>query len=156
MSGFNLVENGHFVNLFSPADDNTTAASSEVFSMENWSHATIVIHKGAGSASTVVLEECTAAAGTGHRTFVPYKYAQEATAAGDTIDAALAAGTTAGVAFSANDGTFLIFEVEASALSDGYEWLRIKYDANAASEWGAFAILSGGRYQEDITATAIV
>jgi len=155
MNGFNLVENGHFVNLLSPADDNTTAATSEVFSMENWSHASIVIHKGSGSASTIILEECTSFAGAGHRTFLPYQYAQEATAAGDTTDAALAAGTTAGVAFSANDGTFLIFEINAAALSDGYPYVRFYFDVNAASEWGAMAILSGGRYQKDINATAI-
>ena len=153
--GFNVAEQGHVVSLFSPVS-HSTAASSEVFSMEGWAHCTIILHKGVGSASTIVLEECSAFAGTGHRTFTPYKYAQEATASGDTLDAAMAAGTTAGVAIPTGTNTFLIFEVDADALSDGYQYLRIKHNACSASIWGAVAILTGGRYQEDITATAIV
>jgi len=153
MSGINISEQCHYVNLFEP-DAYSSAASSEVFSMENWSHATIIVHKGAGSACTFRLEECTAFAGTGHRTFLPYTYTAESTALGDTLSAA-AAGTTAGVAITTGDGSVLIFEVDAAAMSDGYQYMRVFHDAATTTDWGALAFLSGGRYQKSEGATAI-
>jgi len=153
-SGFNLCQEGHYVSLFDPAD-HTTAASSEVFSMRGWSHVSIIVHVGVGSACTIELEECTSFAASTVATFVPYWYAAEGTADGDTLSN-LAAGTTAGVAIDADTTTVLIFEVDAEALSDGYQYIRITHTANTASIFGAIAILSGGRFQEDGTSTQIV
>lgn len=151
--GMNICEEGHVVSLFD-AGNHSTAASSEVFSMKNWDHATIIIQKGAGSASTVILEECTDFTPTTAAT-MPFVYYLESTAAGDTL-ATKAAGTTAGVALPTGTGTLLIIEVNSEELSDGYPCLRIKHDANTTCAFCAVAVLSGGRYQADTTATAIV
>lgn len=154
-SGFTVAEQGHVVNMSSPLSAQT-GTTSEVISMENWSHVTFICMKGAGSALTIQLEDCSAFAGTGHGT-MPFKYAKEATGSGDTTDAALAWATSAGITTGAADGTFLIIEVDADELRDGYQYLRLF----SATDVGGIllswtAMLSGGRYQEDITATVIV
>jgi len=153
MAPITLCEWGHIVQLFNP-DDHTTAASSEVFSMADYAHATIIVQKGPGSASTIVLEECddfvpTAAAS------LAFRYAVEATAAGDTLTALALAGT-AGIAISPNTGTLLVIELDADELSAGYECVRIKHSAAGASIWSAIAVLSSPRYAASITKTAIV
>lgn len=150
--GINLCEHGHFVQLFNPAAQ-STAASSEVFSMKNWDHATIIIQKGAGSAVTITLHSCD--------DFVPttvdnlgFNYYVETTAAGDTL-ATKATATSAGAAISANTGTLLIIEVNGEDLTPGYPCLRIAHNAAGSSTFSAIAILTGGRYKADTTATAI-
>ena len=153
MPGTTLAESGHFVQLFAAADQ-TTAASSEVFSMRDWAHCSILINKGAGSACTIQVENCTSFAGAGAATMT-FGYYLEGTAAGDTLAARVEA-TTGGVAIDADTNTMLIIEVDAEALPDGSPYLRIKHTANTASLWSANAILTGGRYQRDSTATAIV
>lgn len=154
MAGITLCEQGHFVPLFTSAD-HSTAASSEVLSMENYSHCTIIIAKGAGSAVTVIPQECDGFAAANFATFAGYSYAEEGTAAGDTLSA-LAAGTTAGVAIDADTNTMLIFEIDATALSDGYGFIRITHDAAGASQFSAVACLSGPRFGKDSTVSAII
>jgi hypothetical protein len=151
--GINIAEEGHVVMLFDPAD-HTTAASSEVFSMKGWDHATIIIHKGAGSASTITLHSCDDFVPTTVDN-LPFSYYAETTAAGDTLSTKSTA-TSAGVAISANTGTLLVIEVNSEELTDGYPCLRIAHAANTTSTWSALAILTGGRYKADTTATAIV
>jgi len=153
-SGFTVAEQGHVVSMVSPVDV-TVATSSEVISMENWSHVTFICMKGAGSSATIQLEECTSFAGAGAATRI-FSYAREATAAGDTLSA-LTIATTAGIALTTASGVLLVIEVDADELTDGYPYLRLKCaDPGTSSLQAWVAILSGGRYQEDITATAIV
>ena len=152
-SGFNVAEQCHVVSMLSPVDI-TGATSSEVISMENWGHATLICMKGVGSACTIQLEECTAFAGTGAATRI-FKYAYERTAAGDTLTA-LATATTAGIATTTSSGELLVIEVDADELSDGYPYLRIKCSATGANLGAWLAVLSGGRFQKDITDTVIV
>lgn len=155
MAGFNITEQGHIVNLVLP-EDAVAAVSSEVINMENWSHATIVCMIGASaSALTIVPKEATSFAHAGGRTFLPYRYAKEATGSGDTMDAALAAGTTAGVVTSTATGSFVVAEIDASALSDGYPYLYVYCDGQTTGQGAVLAILSGGRHQKSINATAI-
>lgn len=150
--GMNICEEGHVVSLFD-AGNHSTAASSEIFSMKGWDHATIIVQKGAGSASTIILEECDDFTPTTAAT-LPFIYYTETTAAGDTL-ATKATATSAGVALNTATGTLLIIEVNSEELSDGYPCLRIKHDANTTSAYCAIAVLSGGRYKADTTATAI-
>jgi hypothetical protein len=151
--GYNLCEEGHIVSLFD-AGNHSTAASSEVFSMRDWEHATLIIQKGAGSACTITLESCD--------DFVPttvdnlgFRYYVENTAAGDTL-ATVATATSAGVALSTNTGTLLVIEVNAEDLTPAYPCLRIKHTAATTSAWCAVAILTGGRYQSASTVTEII
>ena len=151
--GVTLAEVGHFVQLFAAADQ-TSAASSEVFSMRDYSHCTILINKGAGSACTIQLENCTSFAGASPATMA-FGYYLEGTAAGDTL-AALVVATTAGIAIDADTGTMLVIEVNDDELPDGSPYLRIKHDANTASLWSATAILTGNRFGQAQTRTEIV
>ena len=151
--GFCVAEQGHIVQLLAPVDINA-ATSSEVFSMENWEHATIICQKGTGSACTIQVEECTAFAGTGAATKT-FRYCYERTAAGDTLTALATAGT-AGIAHTTSTGELLVIEIDSDELTDGYPYVRIKCSATGANLGAWIAILSGGRYQEDITATAII
>ena len=154
MKGFTVAEQGHVVSMVSPVDV-TVATSSEVISMENWSHVTFICMKGAGSSATIQLEECTSFAGAGAATRI-FSYALESTAAGDTL-AAITAATTAGVALTTASGVLLVIEVDADELRDGYPYLRLKCaDPGTSSIQAWVAILSGGRFQEDVTASAII
>ena len=152
-SGFNSVEEGHFVQLIAPVSTGI-ALTSEVFSMENWSHASIFVCAGAGSGFTATLFECDNFTPS-NRTAIGFRYAQEEGAAGDVVDAALATATTAGVSMTGASGIFAIIELDADELSDGYPCVQLNTNAAAASLLGAFAVLSGGRFAEDITASVI-
>jgi len=153
MYGFNVVENGHVVTLIAPQTQ-TAALTSEIFSMENWAHATIIVQGGAGSASTVTVSECDDFSPSNAATKT-FRYAQEATAAGDVVDAALASAATSGVAVGTATGIFLIIEIDKDELTDGYPCVQINVSASGSKLISALAILSGGRYQKDITATVI-
>ena len=151
--GYTLAEEGHFVQLFAAADQ-ISAASSEVFSMRNYAHCTILINKGAGSVCTITVENCTSFAGAGWAT-MPFAYYLEGTASGDTL-AARVEGGTAGVAIPVGTNTMVVIEIDDSELPDGSPYLRIKHTANTASIWSANAILSGNRFAQAITPTEIV
>jgi hypothetical protein len=153
MKGFSIVEQGHVVQLIDPQSA-SAALTSDTFCLENWAHASIIVNGGAGSGLTVTLYEATSAANSG-ATLIGFKYAQEATVDGDTLDAALATATTAGVAMGTSN-VFLVIELDADELTDGYPWVTLNTsDPGASRLISAVAVLSGGRYQEDITATAI-
>ena len=153
--GFCIAEQGHVVQLIAPVNI-TAAATSEVFSMENWAHATIIVYGGAGSSTTITVSECDDFTPTSSAT-ITYAYTQETTAAGDTQTAALAAAGTAGIGIGAASGVYTIIEIDADELTDGMPCLQINLtDPGAGKVVCATAILSGGRYQEDVTATVIV
>ncbi len=151
--GFTIVEQGHIVQLIGPASA-VTALTSDSFLMENWGHASIIVQTGAGSATTITVFDSASAAASGAS--MVFNYAVEATASGDVLDAALQAATTAGTALNASTDNFMVIEIDADELRDGYPWILIRSNATTAAYISAVAILSGGRYQKDITVTAIV
>ena len=155
MKGFTIVEQGHLVQLIDPVSA-TAPTTSETFIMEAWAHASIIVMGGGGSGlTTITVNECTSFAGS-DATAIGYNYAQETTVDGDTLDAALAAATAGGIAIGTSN-VFLIIELDGDELSDGYPYVQIHATAPATARLLAAAVvLSGGRYQEDITATAIV
>ena len=109
---------GHFVLGVAPVDIDAGAQTSDAFSMENWSHATIIIALGVtGAASTVTVKENTAADGSG-ATAIAFNYYGEATAAGDTLGARTSASAS-GFATATTDGIFYVIELSAEELSDG-------------------------------------
>jgi len=151
--GFVVAEQGHVVQLLAPQSLGA-AATSDTFLMDTWAHASIFVSFGAGSGCTISLGECTSFAGSG-RTAVTFRFAQEATANGDTLDAALAWAST--ITIAAGTASFAVIELDADELSDGSPYVQLNItDPGTAKLASAVAILSGGRYQEDITATAIV
>ena len=146
---------GHFVLGVAPVDIDAGAQTSDAFSMENWSHATIIIALGVtGAASTVTVKENTAADGSG-ATAIAFNYYGEATAAGDTLGARTSASAS-GFATATTDGIFYVIELSAEELSDGYPWVTVHMsDPGAATFASINVVLSGGRYQEVEGATAI-
>jgi len=155
MKGFVAAEQGHIVNILPPIDI-TGGATGDVFSMENHAHATIIIQVGVSAAAftKIILNECTNFAAAG-ATAIAHSIYKEETAAGDTLGArtaVLAAGTTP----SANDNIFYVIELDASELSDGYNFVQLSLTNGANSVIAsAVVILSGSRYAEEQSATAI-
>lgn len=153
--GFVVAEEGHVVQVFKPASL-AAAGTGDTISMENWGHITYIVNCGIGSGLTLTVGECTAFTGSG-RTAVTFRSAQEATGPGDVLDAALAWASTVTIAgTTAATGGTVVIEIDGDELSDGYQFIQLNTDAVGAKILGAVAVLSGGRYQEDITATAIV
>ncbi|KKM71629.1 hypothetical protein LCGC14_1428710 [marine sediment metagenome] len=156
MQGFNIAEMGHIVNILPPIDI-TGGVDADVFSMENYGHATIIIQIGVSSAAftKIIVEECTAIDGTG-ATGIAHAIYKEETALGDTLGArvaALAAGTTP----SANDTIFYVIEIDARELSADSPFIQLSLTNGVNSVIAsAVAILSGSRYGGDQSATAIV
>lgn len=152
---FYTAQEGHVVNIIAPIDINGAGASSDVFSLENYSHASIILTLGVtGAASTVTLKECDDFTPT-NSTAIAFSYYAETTAGGDTLGAKTAA-TTSGFATSTNDGVIYVIEVDAADLSDGYPALQlVMTDPSAATLVSAVAVLSGARYASDQSATAI-
>jgi len=152
--GFVVAEQGHVVQLIAPVSI-SAAATSDVFSMENWAHATIIVLAGAGSATTVTVSECDNFTPSNAATKT-FQYAVEATAAGDVLDAALQTGATSGVSTGTASGSIMVIEIDNDELSDGYPCVQINLsDPGTSKVVSAVAILSGARYAEDITATVI-
>ena len=154
--GFVAAEEGHIVQLLTPQAF-SAAGTSDTFSMEAWAHATILLNIGVGSSTTVTVGECTAFTGSG-RTALTFRSAKEATGGGDTLDAALAwASSITWTGSAAAPGGFAVIEIDADELTDGYNFIQVNIaDPGTSLLAGSMAVLSGGRYQKDITATAIV
>lgn len=151
----NLAERGHIVNILPPIDING-GATGDVFTMQDYRHATIIIQIGvsAGAPTKIIVNECTNAAADNATAIAHYIYKEE-TAAGDTLGArtaVLAAGTTP----SANDTIFYVIELDTETLSNGYEWVQLSV-TNAAQSViaSAVAILTGARYGKTESPTVI-
>lgn len=150
-----LAQEGHIVNIL-PPQDVSGAVSSDVFSLEGYAHATIIIQCGStnADAGNITLEECDNFTPTTH-TEIVFNYFAEETAGGDKLGAKTTA-TVAGIDVSANDNTTYVIEIDGSQLTDGYPNLRISWSACGGATYGsAVAILSGSRYAKDQNATAI-
>jgi hypothetical protein len=151
----NLAERFHFVNALPPVDINGAAQNSDVWSMKNWRHATIIVVLGVtGAASTVTVEECDDFVPT-NSTAIAFNVYKEETDAGDTLGARVATAA-AGFAASTNDNVFYVIEVDASELTDGYPNMRVAMsDPAVATVAAILVILSDPRYLGDQSATAI-
>jgi hypothetical protein len=155
MKGCYLPQIGHIVNITPPVDINGGIVYSDVFSMKDAAHVDIIIQMGVNAASTTMtVEECsnfTPSASTA----IAFNYQLESTALGDTLAAKVLAPTT-GLALGTTDNVFLVVSIDAAQLTDGYPDLRVVFSNPAASNiLSAVAILTGLRYQKELTATEI-
>lgn len=155
MKGFNIAEQGHVVNIIPPVDINGGAKVSDYFSMANYGHVDIILTAGVtGAASTVTVEESTTSTG-GSTTAIAFSYYAETTNADDTLSTRTAA-TASGFATSTNDNITYVISIDASQLTDGYPYLVLKMsDPGVSTIVSAVAVLSGSRYQNETTVTAI-
>ena len=151
---FNIAEMGHVVPLIYPQDLDGGDTHSDVFSMEGYAHASIIISIGAQSkaAGVITIESCSALGGGGTNTkidYTAYKCETQAGAANDDVlGAAVAIDDTTGIVPPANStGIFYVIELEASQLLAGHVGFRLCVaSAGAASIGCAIAVLSGARY----------
>jgi hypothetical protein len=149
----NLAERAHVVNIL-PPQDVSAGVSSDVFSLKNYSHATIIVQAGAtnADAGNVTIEECDDVVPT-NDTAIGFSFYAETTAAGDTLGARTATVAATGIDVSANDNIFYVIEIDAEELSEGYPNLYLKWSACGGATLGsAVAILSGPRYAPGPTA----
>ena len=145
----NLAETCHFVNLLPPKSD-TDGEVTSAFSMEGWSHVTIIVQFGAtdADAGTVTVQKCTdVAAGT--TVDFAFNYYAEETASGDVLDAAptrVTAATGIDCAPAGVNDIMYVIEIDAAELGQSYPCLRVTYTTpNGATLISMLAILSGGR-----------
>lgn len=155
MGAFLLAEHGHVVNALPPKDINGAVTNSDVWSMANHDHVSIVVQLGVtGAAVTVTVEACDDFVPTTVET-IAYAAYKEETAAGDTLGARTAIAA-AGFAMSANDDIFYVFEIKAAELPAGKPNLRVVLsDPAAATLASAAAILSAARFAGEQSATVI-
>lgn len=156
MQGFNIAEMGHIVNILPPINI-AGGVECDVFSMENYAHATIIIQVGVSAAAftKIIVKECTAIDGTG-ATAIAFSVYKEETAAGDTLGARTAVAA-AGVTPHANDTIFYVIELDARELSDLSHFIEVELTNGSGNSViaSAVAILSGSRYAQGINPTAI-
>lgn len=152
--GIVIGEDLHIVLATAPVDIDS-GVSSDVWSMANHAHVSILVLLGVtGGATTITVEECDDFTPS-NSTAIAFSYYAETTAGGDTLGARTAA-TTSGFAASTNDGVFYVIDVDASQLSDGRPNLRVVASDPSGATFGAIvAILSGSRYAQEQSATAI-
>ena len=153
--GFVIPEGGHVVQCTAPIDINGAGATGDVFSMKNYGHVDILVLLGVtGAATTITVKECDDFVPT-NSTAIAFAYYPEVTAGGDTLGVRTAA-TTSGFAGSTNDGVFYVISIDAAELTDGYPCLQVNAsDPSAATLYAAVAVLSGARYANEQSATAI-
>jgi hypothetical protein len=149
--GFVVAEQGHIVLAQPPTGTGASGAlSGAVFNMKNWAHASIIGMGGPGSAARIVtLKNVSSTAGS-DATAITFRYAREDTTNGDTLDAALAWASSVTLAATAN--TIVAIELDADELADGKPYVHVQVSHR---DCAVVAVLSGGRYQEDITATVL-
>ena len=152
---FFLAHEGHVVNALPPKDI-TGGAASDVWSMKKHKHASILVQVGVSAAAftKIIVQACDDFTPS-NTTDIAYRLYSEETAAGDTLGAAEAVAAT-GKTPSANDNIMYLIEVDADELPAGFPNLRVSLTNGANAVLASVvAFLSGSRYQEDQSATAI-
>ena len=153
MGGLTLPQQCHIVNCLPPIDTNSGVKTGDYFHLENASHVTLILTMGVvGNATTFTVYQAQDNAGNTEAALGTIYYQAETTAASDTL-AARTSGAT--IVSGTTNNVMYIIDIDASELTDGYEYLTIKTSNAAAALVSCVAVLSGFRYQQEITPTAI-
>ena len=153
-----LLQNAHVMKgLDAVADAFAGTVNSDVFNMGDYHSMVFIIHKGVGTTgtSTITVEACDDVVPT-TQTAIPFRY--KAITSGDT-EGALTTAAAAGFATTAGSSELYLIEVDSQELGDtGYQYVRLHAVevANDPVLGGIIAIGYGGRYCQDVPATAIV
>ena len=156
MKGITIAEQAHVVNILTPQSV-AGAVVADIFSMENYSHATIIVTAAATDADAgfITIEECDDFTPT-NDTAIGFSYYAETTDSGDTLGARTTAVAATGIDVSANNNIIYVIELDASELSEGYPCVAMKISAPGGAQiMSAVAILSGSRYAGTLSPTAI-
>lgn len=156
MQGINLAEQGHIVHAL-PAVNINGGVTFDRFRMRNYGKAQILISIGVSDVAptAILVKEANAASG-GTATAIAFNVYKEETEAGDTLGARTAVAA-AGLAPAATNSIFYVIDIDARQLSDGYEWIEVSatIESGQGCLMAAFAILTGARFGNDQSATAI-
>ena len=166
MKGFNIVEEGAIVPLYTPIDvDGLAGAKSPVIVlMKNWEHATIIVSIGQlpRAAGVITVESCdTIVPGTATQIMFPYyRYETSSKLANGDVHGALTWTTTAAaglIPVATGAECLYVIELDAAMLVVGDIGFRLCIaDPGAASVQSAIAILSGARYADKGTTNMAV
>jgi hypothetical protein len=151
-----LIGNIHIVPLIHPVDTTTAAPTTDIFSMQKFNHACIILQTGTNSKGfAITVENCTTAAGGSNDAMSEFYYREMATT--DTWGALTASGGTLTVADGDDQHVFAI-EIDADELTAADHYfvkLTCAAPASGNNYVSAIVILSEPRYMQDIPVTAI-
>jgi len=166
MKGFNIVENGAIVPLYTPIDVDTLAAAKSpvVCLMKNFAHASIIISIGQlpRAAGVITVNSCdTVVPGTETAVMFPYyRYETSSKLANGDVHGALTWTTTAAaglIPVATGAEAIYVIELDDDLLVMGDIGFRLCIaDPAAASVMSAIAILSGARYADKGTTNMAV
>lgn len=154
-----LSQEGHIIPIL-PPQDYDTGVSSDIFSMKDCSHVTIIVTFGTtnSDAGNITVNESDDLSGS-NTDAIGFKYAAETTDSGDSLGALTTvayADADSGIDVSANDNTTYVIELDAEDLSEGYNNVFISIsDPGGSGYASAIAILTGLRYAGDQNRTQI-
>lgn len=157
MQGINIAEQGHVVNVLPPINI-AGGKTGDRFKMNNYGHATIIVQLGvSASAPTSITLKAADAASAGNTADIGFDYYAETTAAGDTLSGKTTVDTNGLTTVTANDNTMYVIEIDAAGLPEGKPWVEIALNNASGNSViaSAVAILSGSRYANDQSDTAI-
>jgi len=153
-----LSEQVGIVPIIEPEDYGSAGVTGDSVNMGKFGHVTFIFLFGelAGNSALKIHEGATAGATTADLTF-SYRYT-EADLKNDDADQLTAEATSAELTLT--HGTFedrmLVVEIDASELTDGYDWVTPVIDDTATELLvSCVAIMSKPRYAEDVMPTAI-
>ena len=157
-----LAQNMQFIPAWIPIDINGAPQTGDIVNMEGFSHFTFVGINGDGTgAITYTLREQDTNSGGNAADLVVIKDYWEKTHATVFTGVGSFARTTqtaaATVVTTSNQVSMIVFTVEATALSAGFNYLSVNLSESmggAVIDSGMY-ILHGTRYAEDIIATAL-
>ncbi len=162
MRGLNLSEQAKIVPLTPPQSYSGAAKNSAVFSLKNYSHATILVYLGAtdADAGNLKLQECDDFVPS-NTTDIPFFYYKEETAGGDTLSGRQEltqanAATGVDLAPAGVDNVLYAIEIDAADLTPGTDKLRVQLTTPGGAQLGTvMAILTGARYASDQSPTVL-
>lgn len=153
--GFYTAQDGHVVPVLAPVDI-TGGKVGAAFSMKNHAHASILLQIGVSAAAftKILVNACTDAAGS-NPTAIPFDIFTCENANTD-VTSGRTPVPVAGYTPSAVDQIFYVIELDASQLPQGSPYVQLQLTNGANSVIAsAVAILSGGRFVNDQSATVL-
>ena len=166
MKGFNIVENGAIVPLYTPIDVDTLAAAKSpvVCLMKNFAHASIIVSIGQlpRVAGVITVNSCDDIVPTTETAvmFPYYRYETSSKLANGDVHGALTWTTTAAaglIPVATGAEAIYVIELDDDMLVMGDIGFRLCIaDPAAASVMSAIAILSGARYADKGTTNMAV
>jgi hypothetical protein len=154
--GFFAAQDGHIVSVLSPQNI-SGGVTGQLFNMESYHHASIIIQLGAQAAAAIkiLLNACTDSSGDG-ATAQPFRiFTQETAGTANDVLSTKQSVLAAGYTPSGNANIFYVIEIDADELPAGSPFVQLQITNGANVDYAsAVAVLSGGRYTGDQSATA--